>query len=83
MNRDDMNREWWDQYYKRTLAHVDVFNTKVDKLRDFMTWYLCYEKGLREPRYPVPAVRYEWEWYMELLTKDIHLYMITYGTYEG
>jgi len=28
-------------------------------LRDHMTWYLCYEQGLRSPNYPVPVVPLE------------------------
>lgn len=48
---------------------------------DAATWDQCYECGYRETRYPVPAVRYEWDWFQELLTKEITLVMITYGVY--
>lgn len=64
---------------------MSVFCPKrMDKLRDMMTWHLCYEKGLREPRFPVPAVRYEWEWVWELHPQPgkIHIALVTYGPYE-
>lgn len=35
---------------------MSVFCPKrMDRLRDMMTWHLCYEQGLRPPRYPVPV----------------------------
>lgn len=27
-----------------------------NKLIDHMTWYMCYQEGLRPPRYPVPVI---------------------------
>jgi len=38
--------------------------TKMDKLRDFMTWFLCYEQGLRKPRFPVPCVNVTADWFI-------------------
>lgn len=32
---------------------------KIRSLIDHMTWYMCYEKGLRPPNYPVPAIPME------------------------
>jgi hypothetical protein len=40
-----------------------------------------YELGRKKPRYPVPAVRYEWDWYKNLGTGEIEVVLITYGVF--
>ena len=56
--------------------------TKMDKLRDFMTWYLCYEQGLRKPRYPVPAIRQHFEFGWSLNAQQPVLMHCVQGPYE-
>jgi type IV secretory pathway ATPase VirB11/archaellum biosynthesis ATPase len=43
----------------------------------------AYEYGLRKPRYPVPAVRIEYEWGWSLSECKPTLLCFTYGAYDG
>lgn len=60
--------------------YVVVYDSRPDHCYD--TFYV-----LGPPRYcyPPPAVRYEYEWHMELAPNpgQIHLTLITYGTYKS
>lgn len=42
-----------------------------------------YRRGALPANYPVPAIRYEWEWMCELGTGAIDLFLITYGVFDG
>ena len=52
-------------------------------LRDHMAWWLAYERGYREPRYQVPAIRQGFEYGLSLPDGRVTLLCWRQGVYDA